>query len=162
EAGEEADRQQVEEALEHAHHAVLGLPMPAGPVANHDLADAEPARMRQHRDETVQLAVDADLVEHLAAVDPEAAAVVVPAAAGQRADHRVEDAAGIDLVPGVVPDLLPAANHVVASIQLVEEAGDLGGVVLEVAVHGEDERAARGLEAGDKRGRLAEIAAEPD
>ena len=54
-----------------------------GPVVDHDLADPEPPGVRQDRDEPVQLAVDADLVEHLAAVDLEAAVVVVEPAAGQ-------------------------------------------------------------------------------
>ena len=64
--------------------AVLRRPVLPGPMADHDLADAEAAGMRQHRDEPVQLAVDADLLEHLAAIELEAAVVVVQVAAGQR------------------------------------------------------------------------------
>ena len=113
--------------------------MPPRPVADLDLADAEAPGMRQDRNETVQLAIDADLPQHLAAVELEPAIVVVQAAAGQAADHPVEDAAGIDLVPGVVPGLLPAADHVVALVELGQEARDLGRVVLKVAVEREDQ-----------------------
>ena len=52
-----------------------------------DLADAEAARRRQHRDEAVQLAVQADLAEHLGAIAFHAAVVVVQPDAGQPADH---------------------------------------------------------------------------
>ena len=47
-------------------------------------------------------------------------------------------------------------------VELVEEAGDLGGVVLEVGVEGEDDVASGGLEAGGEGGGLAEVAAEAD
>ena len=118
-------------------------------MANLDLADPEAPGMRQHRDEPVQLAIDADLTQHLAAVELEPAVMIVQAAAGQTADHPVEDAAGIDLVPGVVPGLLPAADHVIALVELCEEQGDLGRVVLKVAVEREDQVAPRA--AGKRR-----------
>ncbi len=54
----------------------------------------------------------------------------------------------------------PAADDVVTLFELGEKVGDLVGVVLEVAVHGEDEVALRVVEAcGEGRG-LAEVAAE--
>ena len=76
--------------------------------------------------EPVQLAVDPDLLQHLAPVKLEPAIVVVQAAAGHAADHPVEDPAGIDLVPGIVAGLLPAADHIVALFELGQEPGNLG------------------------------------
>ena len=75
---------------------------------------------------------------------------------------------------------LPAADHVVDAGQIVvgrlrrragvrrpalerrEEARDLGGIVLQVGVEGQDAVALRGVEAGRQRRRLAEVAAEAD
>ena len=125
--------------LKNRENPYLEAPCRPAPMADLDLGDAKPSRVRQDRDETVQLAVDADLAQHLAAVKLEPAIVVVQAAAGQRADHPVEDPAGIDLVPGVVASLLPAADDVVSLFELGQEAGNLGRVVLKVAVEREDE-----------------------
>ena len=56
----------------------------------------------------------------------------------------------------------PAADYVVALFELGEEVGDLVGVVLEIAVHGEDVVALGVVEAGGKSRGLAEVAAELD
>src|SRR5262249_12125487 len=110
EAGQEFDRQEVEEALEEAPGAVLGPPEPPGAVVDSQLADPEAPRGGEHGDEAVQLAVEADLAEDLGAVALHAAVVVVQADAGHGADEEVEDPARPDLVPGVVADALPAAD----------------------------------------------------
>ena len=162
ESGQESDGQQVEKPFEKPRETVFGRSMPAAAMANLDLADPEAPGVRQHRNEPVQLTVDADLTQHLAAIELETAIVVVQAAAGQAADHPVEDAAGIDLVPGIVAGLLPAADHVVPFLELGQEARNLGRVVLEVAVEREYQFAPGGLEPGREGRRLAEIAAEPD
>ena len=131
-------------------------------MANLDLGDPKAAGVRQDRDEPVQLAVDADLAQHLAAVELEPAIVIVEAAAAHAADHPVEDAAGIDLVPGIVAGLLPAADHVVSLFELGQEARNLGRVVLKIAVEREDQVAPGGLERGREGRRLAEVAPKPD
>ena len=77
EARQEPHGQQVEKALDEPRDSVLRRSVPAAAMADLDLADAKPAGVRQHRDEAMQLAVDADLAEHLAAVELEAAVVVV-------------------------------------------------------------------------------------
>ena len=56
----------------------------------------------------------------------------------------------------------PAADDVVALFEFGEEVGDFVGVVLEVAVHGEDDLALGVVEAGSEGGGLAEVAAELD
>ena len=53
-------------------------------------------------------------------------------------------------------------DHVVALFQLLEEVGNLAGIVLQIAVHGQDELARGMVEArGQGRG-LAEVAAQLD
>jgi len=56
----------------------------------------------------------------------------------------------------------PAADDVVTLFKLGEEVGDLVGIVLEIAVHGEDEVALGVVEAGGEGGGLAEVSAELD
>ena len=128
----------------------------------HDpLADAEALRRRQYGDEAVQLAVEPHALDDGEAVGFEAAVVVVELNAVDATDHRVENSARQDLVEGVVAHLLPAADDILAGRQGREEAGDFGGVVLQVGVEGEDHVAGRALEAGLQCGGLAEVAAEP-
>src|SRR5262249_14299113 len=158
----EFDRQEIEKALDEPADAVLGVPEPPRAVPDHDLADLVAARGRQHRDEPVQLAVEPDLAEDLGPVAFHGAIVVVQVKPGEPAGPAVEDLARPDLVPGVVADLLPAADHVEAAVQGGEEAGDLLRVVLQVGVEGEDDVAAGGPEAGRERGGLAEVAPEAD
>ena len=69
---------------------------------------------------------------------------------------------GQRLVEGVLAALLPARDEVVALRQRRREVGDLGRVVLAVAVHGDDVVAARGGEAVRERRRLAEVAPQLD
>src|SRR5207248_8130654 len=68
EAGEEFDRQQIEEAFDEAAHAILGATVAAGPMLNGELADAEAAGRGQHRNETVQLTIEANFTQHFGAV----------------------------------------------------------------------------------------------
>src|SRR5262249_45369438 len=132
EAGEELDGQEVEEALDEAAHAVLGPAEAARAMVDLDLADLEAAGRGQDRHATVQLAIEAHLAEDRGGVALHAAVVIVQLDAGQPAHHAVKHAAGPDLVPGIVPPPLPAADHVLALGQGRQEARDLRGIVLEV------------------------------
>src|ERR1700730_9239786 len=58
--------------------------------------------------------------------------------------------------------LAPSADDVVALFKLGEEVGNLVGIVLEIAVHGEDEVPLGVVEAGGEGGGLAEVAAKLD
>ena len=65
--------------------------------------------------------------ETCAAIDLEPAIVVMQMAAGHRADHPVEDAAGVDFVPGIVPCPLPSAHDVEAFLSLSRKRGTSAG-----------------------------------
>src|SRR5262245_44580630 len=123
ESGEEADRQKVEKPLDQTACRVLGAAEPARPMIDDDLSDPESSRVRQNGHIPVQLAVDAYLVEHFPSIGLEPAVVVVQLAAGQRAHDAVEDTARQDLVPRVVPGLLPAAHDIEPLVELGEEPG---------------------------------------
>ena len=109
----------------------------------------------------MHLAVEPDPFEHAAAVRLHRAAEVVQRHAGDPRDKAVgdprRDLAGQERVLAVAP---PAGDDVEALVDPVEEPGDVGGVVLAVAVHRHEDRAAREVERGRERGGLAAVAPE--
>ena len=79
---------------------------------------------------------------------------------GHAPGHAVEEPRGDPPRERVAPLRLPAGHEVEALVELRQQAGDLGRVVLEVAVDRDDDVAGRLREAGVERGRLAEVAAQ--
>src|SRR5665648_272251 len=161
-ATEKEHREKVEIAAKVALPAVLGLAGRARPVTDRLLGDAK-ARLRGHDgDVAVLLAVDMDRVHHVAAVGLEAAVEVVQGDP-RGAPHRpVEEARGDGLVERVLAALLPARDQVIPLVQARDETGDLGGVVLAIAVERDHVVAAHGLEAVRQRRRLAEVTPQLD
>ena len=91
------------------------------------------------------------------------AAVVADRHAGDLADQPVGDARGNlardQLVLAVVA---PADDEVEAGVDLLQQQRDVGRIVLQVAVHGDEHFAVRVLDARRHRRRLAVVAAELD
>ena len=56
----------------------------------------------------------------------------------------------------------PTAGDVIAFINLLEQGGNVFRIVLQVAIHRDDDGAVRFVEAGGEGRSLAEIAAEAD
>jgi hypothetical protein len=109
----------------------------------------------------VQLAVDRDLLQHLAPVDLEAAVEVVQVDLRQLPRHPVEQQRRQALRRRVLPAPLPPGDEIeVVLLEHRQQAGDLLRVVLEVAVHGHDDLPAAVVEAGRQGRRLAEVAAQ--
>ena len=110
----------------------------------------------------MHLAVEAGLVHDVGAVRLQRAPVVVQADACDAADEPVRHARGeaADEVVAALP--APAAHDVVALVDLREQEADVGGIVLEVAVHRHDHGAAGVVEAGGHRRRLAEVPPQAD
>jgi len=162
EAGEELDGEQIEEPFEEAGAAVLRAAELARPVLDDQLAHTKPTGLGQNRHKAVQLAVQPHLVEHLAAIALHAAVVIVEDDPGRDPHHPVERPRRQHLGPGIVADLLPAADHVHALVHSGQEAGDFVGVVLEVGVQGEDQLAAGVGKPSAQGRRLPEVAAEPN
>ena len=160
---EEADGEEVEEDAEGAGDAVVAFAGGAGGVGDADLADGRAVPGGEGGDEAVHFAVERDVLDDFAAVGLEGGAEVVDGDAGEGGHQLVGGAGGDASEKEVVAAFgAPTADDVVAFLEFGEEAGDLVGVVLEVAVHGEDELALRVVEAGGEGGGLAEVAAEFD
>src|SRR4029453_17760389 len=96
--------------------------------------------------------------EHL-----ERTAVVVQVYACNRRDEPVRHHRGqAPREKRVVPAPPPAADDVLAGVDELDHGRDIARIVLQVAVGGRDEAAARVIEPGGERGRLPEVAAEAD
>ncbi len=136
--------------------------MTAAAMPNLDFAHTKSAGVREYRDETMELAIEADLAKHLTTVKLETTVVIVQPATGKPAYKPVEDPARIDLVPGVVASFLPTADNIVPFFEPVEKPGDFRRIILEIAVQGENQAASRGLKRGRQRRGFAEVATEAD
>src|ERR1700722_4093464 len=159
-AEQKADGQQIEEDPEGAEDVVVALAKLARRVGDGDLAAASAVPGGERGDEAMHLAVERNVLDDLAAIGLEGGAEVVDRDAAERGHQPVRDEGGDAAEEEVVAALTaPSADHVVALFELGEEPGNLVGVVLQVAVHGQDEVALRMVEAGGKGGGLAEVAA---
>ena len=87
------------------------------------------------RDEPVHLTVQADALQHLAAIGLQGAAIVVQAHAADPRDQPVGRQGGQPPRQRVVLAVLPPArDHVETLIQGLQQDGHVGGVVLQVGV----------------------------
>jgi hypothetical protein len=112
-------------------------------VADGDLGDACPFPGGVDRDETVHLAVEAHVFEDLPPVGLERAAIIVQRHMEQRRDQPIGDdrrqSAGQRIV---LARHAPARDDIEALSELGEEPRNVGGIVLAVAVHRDDDVAA--------------------
>src|SRR5262245_59412419 len=111
--------------------------------------------------EPMQLAVQRDLLENLTTVRLESCSKVVDIHSAQLRHHPVRDSGGNPAQPEVVDALLtPTADDVVALADLLDKHRDIGGIVLQVAIHGDDVLPARVIKSRGQSGSLPEVAAQ--
>jgi len=161
-AGEEEDGEEIEEAFEKAGETVVGTAMAARMVRDDQLGDAETHGVGQKGSEAVELSLETEVLGYLGAVGFESAVDAMQLESTGDADGGVEEAGGDYLAQGVMAYLLPAGYQVIALVEEIQEAGDFCGVVLEIAVHGENDVATGGGEAGLEGDGLAEVTAEAE
>ncbi len=160
---QEADGDEVKEDAKGAGDAVVAFAGGAGGIGDGDLADGGAVPAGEGGDEAVHFAVEGDVLDDLAAIGLEGGAEVVDVDAGEDGHELVGGAGGDAAEEEVVAALgSPAADDVVSFFEFGEEVRDLVGVVLEVAVHGEDELTLGVVEAGGEGGGLAEVASKLD
>ena len=127
-------------------------------MVHREFGDAEALGVGEDGGESVEFAVEANVLGDLDAVGLEAAVEVVELDTGDVADGGVEEFARHGLAHGILAALLPSRDEVITLIDRLDEAGDLGGVVLEIAVHGDDEVVVDRGEPGGETSGLAEVA----
>ncbi len=161
-AAQEHHREQIEVAAHVALPPVLGAAGRAAAVAHLDLGDLEAGLGGDHGDVAMELPVDRDGLDDLAPVGLEAAVEVVQRDPGRLAHGPVEEARRQRLVERILAPLFPAGYQVEALRERRREIGDLGRIVLTVAIHGDDVVTAGGGEPVRQRRRLAEVAPQLD
>ncbi len=111
----------------------------------------------------MHLAIQAEAFERITAVDLERAAVIMQVNACHPRDQPVGNIGGKgagELV--ILAVLAPAADQVIAFVELVEQHGDIGRVVLQIGIQQDDDAAAGMVDPGGDGGGLPEIPAEDD
>src|SRR5271154_1888877 len=109
----------------------------------------------------MQFSVERHLPQNFAAVSLESRAEVVNVDTTQLGHQPVGAARWKAAQPEIVDAILaPAADDVIALGNFFEEQRNICGIVLQVAIHGDDVLAAGVIESGGKAGSLPKIAAQ--
>src|SRR5271165_2827412 len=162
-AQQKADGQQVEEHAEGARNAVVRHPALAVHIADRHFADGRPMPGGQRRNEAVQFAIERYLLQNVAAVGFERGPEVVDVDAADLGHHPVGDARRDAAHPEIVDaHFAPSADNVVTGRNLFQKQRDVVGIVLQIAIHGDDVLAAGMVETGRQSSGLAEVAAQLD
>ncbi len=119
--------------------------------------DAKPLRRGEHWDESMEFAVEPNLVHHFPAVCFQPTVVIVQVDAHQVTDQPIENARRQYFMPRVKTLALPAADDVKPFVELREQFYDFGGVVLQVAIERDDSLPFGRVKPGTQGGRFAEI-----
>ena len=123
------------------------------------LGNAKSFGVRQHRREAMELAVKADVFGHILAVRLESAIEVMQLDTGCFSDGPVEHFAWRGFAEGILAALFPAGNEIIALVEFGEKAGKLVGIVLQVAIHRDDDISASDRESVGEALGFAEVAA---
>src|ERR1700693_5394413 len=109
----------------------------------------------------MQFAVERNLFENVAAVGLEGGTEVVDIDSADLGHHPVGDARGDAAHPEIVDaHFAPSADDVIASGNFFQKQWDIVGVVLQIAIHGDDVLAAGMIETGCQSGGLAKVPAQ--
>ncbi len=111
----------------------------------------------------MEFSVERYLAENLTAVGFEGGAEIVNVDAAELGHQPVGTARGETAEPEIVDAILaPSADDVIALGNFLEEKRNVGRIVLQIAVHGDDVFAASVIETGGEACGLAEVAAQFD
>ncbi len=109
----------------------------------------------------MHLAVELDVLDDLAPIRLQRAAVVLEHHAGHPGDQGVRDQRGKPArEPWIFAVAPPTADHVVTLVQLGQQQPDVARIILQIAVEKDEDVAAAVLDAGLQGSGLPEVAAE--
>src|SRR6266567_7644523 len=160
---QETDSNQVKKYAEGTRDSVMRNSAFTVHVANRHFADGRSVRGRQRRNKPVQFAVKWNLFQNLAAIRFERGAEVVNIHTAKFSHQPVGAARRNAAQPEVVDaDFAPAAYDVVALGNFLKEQGDVRGIMLQIAVHGDDVLTASMIEACGQCRSLPKIPSQAD
>ena len=160
-ADQKLDGHQIQRNLEGPQEAVLGSSVPAGVMADRDLGYSGSRPACVDWNEPVHFSIETDMLQDFAPVTLEGASVVAEADAADPADDSIGGARWENPgQPRVLPILSPAADHIVPLVKFVQDLRNVGGIVLEIGIHGNDDPALGMIETCRQGRRLSEVASE--
>ena len=133
-----------------------------GSMVHHHLGHASTESTRESRQIPVHPRRQVQRLNDLGPEDLQGTAGVMKTNAGHRADQPIRH--NRRYVPGqeVVPPFLSPSTHDVVTLGVLQQPGDIRGVVLQIPIRGHDEAPAGVRKPGGKRGCLTEVARELD
>ncbi len=134
--------------------------MAARAMIDRDLEHPMAGEPEQVRDEPVEAAETGEIRQTVSAHGAEAARAVLHGVLHHDVANGVADAGGHALEPGVVSIPTPA-GHGVPAVQRGQQRPDVAGIVLQVAVHRDDDPAPRATKPGVHRRGEAVVAQKP-
>src|SRR5262249_32426536 len=160
--GHQYDGEEAEETAEHSSEAVPGLSVHSTGVVDLDFANAKTAIARQHRNISMPLALYHHLIQHFFPIALKPAVDVVKPHTCEHGCDPVVHPGGNSAGPFVVPLVAPSRDQVVTLLQLLNDLWQFFRYVLKISVHCCHKVVFRSTYSGRERGRLAEVASEPD
>src|SRR5882724_311422 len=137
--------------------------MPPRMMPHWNLGHARPVPIRVNRNETMHLAVKLNALQRLPPIGFQSASIIVQMNPRNRRDEPVGQRAW-QLAPerGVLPLLPPARDEIVALIQFGQELRNIGRIILEIAIHGDEDISPGKTNTGHESRRLTGITAQLD
>src|SRR5437667_2999092 len=155
------DADQIQQHPQGPRDVVIGLAAAPADVLDRNLSDGGSLPTSQRRNEAVQIPVQLQFSHNLSTISFEGSAEIVKLNARQPGHHSVgnptRNSSG---QPGVFPFDAPAADDVIPFQDLFDELRNLSRVMLEVAIHRNDDFAVRIIETCLERRCLAKISPE--
>src|SRR5207249_4188331 len=156
------DDNQVQENPDGAPDSVIGLSALAMKILDGHFRDSRAGRTCQRRDEPVELAVKLNFLNDLAAVGLKRGSKIVKVDSRKFRHHPVGGAAGkLAHQPVIPPVVTPAAHQFETFFDFFQKARNFFRVVLQIAVHRNDDFAARKIKTRFQRWGLPEIPPQP-
>src|SRR5215472_14786371 len=128
-----------------------------------NLGHARPVPVCVNRNETMHLAVKLNALQRLPPIGFQGASIIVQMNPRNRRDEPVgQRTRQLALERGVLPSLPPARDKIVAFIQFGQELRNIGRIVLEIAIHGDEDISLGKTNPGHESRRLTGITAQLD
>ena len=163
-AEEESYREQIEEDSQSARNSVVRFSAGTNDILDRHFDDFRAVQSSESGNEAVHFTVEANVLDDFAAIDFEGGAEVVDIDSRELGHHPIGNARRQAAHDEIVDALLaPAADDVAAGgFKGLQHYRDVVRVVLQVAVHGNNDFAGSVVKTGGEGGGLAVIALETD